>query len=78
MISVVWVRRASLPLVSKFDAFCSAPFANLVGNTLPLWKRLALFLIAEHVVLMLQSTVQFLIPESARDVEEIKLLVSQK
>ena len=52
--------------------------ANLVGNTLPLWKRLALFLIAEHVVLMLQSTVQFLIPESAHDVEEIKLLVSQK
>lgn len=43
-----------------------------------MWKRLALFLIAEHAVILLQSTVQFLIPESADDVEEVKLLVWER
>jgi len=42
------------------------------GISLELWQQIALFLLVEHVVLVLQSTVQFLIPETGTDVESIK------
>ncbi|CAK9022549.1 unnamed protein product [Durusdinium trenchii] len=41
------------------------------GVHLHLWQKLALFLALEHVVLVLQSTVQFLVSDNPKDVEEI-------
>ncbi|CAJ1382831.1 unnamed protein product, partial [Effrenium voratum] len=42
------------------------------GNVRPVWVQLAVFLAAEHVVLLLQATVQAVIPEEPKDVKDIR------
>ena len=46
-------------------------FRRVSGAALRFWQQLGLFLLAEHTVLLLQFTVQFLISEIPKDVEEI-------